>query len=274
MGFERAKELAFRLGLYRQARWLNRHLWDRKELRQEQLDRVFYSQFIKPGDVVFDVGANYGQKSRVFLRLGAKVVACEPQPDCREELQRRCGRNPRLEVVASALGSSQGEASLYVRTHRGSSGLVRDWASNYTHVEAEIRVPVTTLDSVIAQFGAPTFIKIDVEGFEWEVIKGLSQGVPLIQFEFHLTDHEHKLSADNISRTIKVIDHLSQFGELRLNIAPAESSVLGFAEWLPKDDFVKRFESLDPSRFAKLFPNVPATESYGDVFVRMTSAPA
>lgn len=48
----------------------------------------FYSQFIHPGDLVFDVGANVGNRTKIFLRLGARVVAFEPQASCARVLQR------------------------------------------------------------------------------------------------------------------------------------------------------------------------------------------
>ena len=95
MNYSTLKRLAKKARLYRAARWFNRHVRDRRELLQERNDYRFYSSLLKRDDLVFDVGANIGQKTRVFLRLGTRVVAFEPQPDVRAELTARCGGSRR-----------------------------------------------------------------------------------------------------------------------------------------------------------------------------------
>ncbi len=68
------------LGVYRPARQLrNRYLRPELGNRSKYCDE-FYSQFIRPGDLVFDIGANRGDRTEVFVQMGARVVAAEPQP--------------------------------------------------------------------------------------------------------------------------------------------------------------------------------------------------
>src|SRR4051794_16322556 len=62
------------------------HLLEIERLRAE---RRLYRQFVRPGDLVFDIGANRGGKCAAFLRLGARVVAVEPNPGCVTALRRR-----------------------------------------------------------------------------------------------------------------------------------------------------------------------------------------
>jgi hypothetical protein len=69
-----------RVGLYRAARNGYERLFARARYDQRQNERDFYRRFIRPGDLVFDVGANVGKRSAVFLDLGATVVAIEPNP--------------------------------------------------------------------------------------------------------------------------------------------------------------------------------------------------
>jgi len=269
MDFANLKKAARSLGIYRPARWVNRHFFNRKELERERGDFDFYAQLklIRKGDLVFDVGANYGEKSRIFLQLGAKVIAFEPQPDCREELKWRCGKASNLTVVETALGAESGEATLYVRESRGSSGFVRNWVTS--KIEKELIVPVGTLDRAIEEYGVPSYIKIDVEGFEYQVLKGLSQPVSCISFEFHLMDIHHGRNSEDVEKVLKCVEHLSSLGEVLVNITPAERLVFGFNEWLTKDDFIDFFATLDVERFRKLFEAVERPKSYGDIFVKI-----
>src|ERR1700691_2125052 len=93
------KKLSISCGLYGPLRRLYRRLLDKKGLRRFQDDVALYAPFISPGDLCFDVGANIGEKTEVFLALGARVVAFEPQPYCARETAARCGPNRRLTTV-------------------------------------------------------------------------------------------------------------------------------------------------------------------------------
>lgn len=154
----------------------------------------FYAQFIKQGDLCFDIGANVGSRTEVFHRLGARVIAVEPQPECARGLRRKY-HNGKVKVIQTAIGSHVGNIEMMVNSkYNPASSCSKEWV-RLVKAEAlqpwvwdkSITVNLTTLDKLIAQYGVPTFCKIDVEGFEHEVIKGLSKPVKAVSLEFHPT---------------------------------------------------------------------------------------
>ena len=78
----------------------------------------FYRQFLGPGDVAFDLGAHVGSRVRAWRKLGARVVAVEPQPDCLRVLRLFFGRDRGVTIVPVAVGAKPGTARLAVSTGR------------------------------------------------------------------------------------------------------------------------------------------------------------
>ena len=125
--------------------------------------------------------------------LGARVVAVEPQPALVKTLKLLYGRDRAVAIEPVAVGRRDGTIELklnldnptvstaseaFVRAAGGAPG----WEGQaWTRA---IRVPVTTLDALIARHGMPTFIKIDVEGFEEEALAGLTRPPRALSFEF------------------------------------------------------------------------------------------
>lgn len=250
MSFELTKSVAKRLNVYPAVRWVHRHVIDREALAQRRADVSFYRSILKPGDLAFDIGANYGDKTAALLEASARVVAFEPQPDCHAELRARIGRNPRMVLQDLAVGSEPGEARFFVRGKRGTSGLVKDWEGS---VESEIRVRVTTLKEQFQLHGVPRFLKVDVEGFELQVFKGMDQPVPMICFEYHVRDN-------GLEQAAECIRFLQTLGSLQVNLSPAERLGAALPEWLDGKEFIKRFSSLVSS--------TPGAEGYGDLLIR------
>jgi FkbM family methyltransferase len=160
--------------------------------RRAQLQR-FYRRFVPVGGLAFDVGAHTGNRLDAFLSLGARVVAVEPQPELAARLERRLGKDARVSLWAGALGKAVGQATLLSSPRTPTvATLSTDFvqragaAESFRGVQwqAGPTVKVTTLDVLIAQHGVPDFVKIDVEGFELEVLLGLSQPLPALSFEF------------------------------------------------------------------------------------------
>lgn len=244
------KRASIRAGVYKPARFLHRHLLRRGQWRAFRRDVAFFSRIVEAGSVCFDVGANIGEKSEALLAAGERVVAFEPQPDCFEELVARCGPRPEFAARRTAMGAMVGEATFYINEARTASSLRADWQGA---AERSILVPVTTLDAAIAEFGAPSYCKIDVEGWESEVLAGLSRPIPLVSFEYHLSDPD-------ISKVAACLDHLSRLGTLSINLTPAEEPEFALPQWLSREDFLALF----PSRFRG-----DASFFYGNIFARI-----
>jgi len=196
------------------------------------------------------VGANIGEKSEAILQAGGRVVAFEPSPVALLELRARCGGDKNWALVPAAVGSSPGIGVLYAPSDSGKSSLVQGWQSN---VRERWYVPVVTLDTAIREFGKPYYCKIDVEGWELAVLEGLTEAIPLISFEFHLSEK-------NIAKTSSCLKRLSAFGPSHVNVAPAEASFFHFSEWARLTEFIAWF----PGNLKEELPG----DSYGDIFVR------
>ena len=159
-------------------------LFKRDEMTRRRSRRMFLRPFVQPGVIVFDVGANHGRYSEAFLELGARVVAVEPNPALAALIELRYG-DSRLHVVAAALGAKEGVGQLLLGPGDGDSTLAADYAKLVGGYRGEISVPVRTLDGLIADFGEPAFVKIDVEGYDSVVLSGLTRPVRSLSFEFH-----------------------------------------------------------------------------------------
>ena len=148
--------------------------------------RRFTSQFVRPGHLVFDVGANRGEYSEMYAALGASVVAVEPNPELVEIVRARV---PNAIVEEAAVGAVEGTADLWRGADDGDSTLSKEYravlARTIHATMHPLRVRVTTLDSLIARHGVPHFVKIDVEGFEEAVLRGLTARPAALSFEFH-----------------------------------------------------------------------------------------
>lgn len=220
--------------------------FDTKTTHPRRLMYRFYSQFIKKGDLCFDIGANVGSKTGVFLELGAKVICVEPQKDCIDKLRRSFGRNENVTIIAKGVASNEGVLDLFLckeasafstmsKRFRADSVFAKECGYRWTEGE---RVSVTTLDLLISQYGMPAFCKIDVEGFEETALKGLTKPLPLLSFEFNAGFFE------DIKRCV---DQLLSVGDYKFNFMIAETtSVKGMElpEWVCPDTLYKELNVL------------------------------
>lgn len=178
----RLRRVSISRRFYRPARNAYQRTLNRGHFRERLRLRGLFRPFIGRGSLVFDVGAHRGHYAETFRELGAQVVAVEPNPSLAEEIRRHF---PGITVEAKAVGSERGTATLRVGRDDQHSTVSDAWADAHPERwEASVDVPVVTLADLIAVHGKPAFIKIDVEGFEAHVLRGLDRPVPALCFEF------------------------------------------------------------------------------------------
>jgi FkbM family methyltransferase len=224
---------------------------------RDQKALEFYAQFIRPGETCFDIGANHGNRTKVFKILGARVIAVEPQSRCAALLRSAFGEDSSVTVVESACSDYQGRAQLQIASYDTVSSLSTDWISavkttgrfgdiGWNEVE---EVAVTTLDSLICTYGDPIFIKIDVEGSEVNVLRGLTRPVRCLSFEF---------TPEFMGAAQECIRYLAGLGFQHFNFSAGESMQLTYPEWLKPAQIVER-----------LLAYVGDTIFFGDVYARL-----
>jgi FkbM family methyltransferase len=219
---------------------------------------VFYSQFISPGDLCFDIGANAGNRTKIFLKLGAKVIAVEPQLPCVNRLFTIFGKNKNLQIITKALGAKEGEAEFLISDVDVISSLSHDWIETVKKSgrfgdnswDKKETVQLTTMDTLIERYGIPTFIKIDVEGYEFEVFKGLTRPVHTISFEF---------TPEFLENTFNCISYLEALGDIRLNYSLGETMALSSQEWLTSTKIKNILEGFRSN-----------TQLFGDIYVQFS----
>ncbi|WP_405406198.1 FkbM family methyltransferase [Paracoccus sp. Ld10] len=212
-------------------------------LRRKEL-RTFYGQLLQPGDLAFDIGAHVGSRARAMRAAGARVIACEPQEPFAGFLRRSLPRD--IVLVQQAVGPTQTMARMAVSSlHPTVSSLSTSFATEaadapgFEHVrwDRSQDVQMTTMDALIAAHGMPDFVKIDVEGFELDVLSGLSQPVPMLSVEYLPAFRD---------RTLAVIDRLAELGQYRFNPVTGEAGVFLWDDWRDAEGARLWVSGLDP----------------------------
>jgi FkbM family methyltransferase len=213
--------------------------------------RRFERTLMAPGDLVFDIGANVGDRTAGYRRLDARVVAVEPQSECVATLRRRFADDGDVTVVAAGLGAAPGTAEIAICSDAPVlSTMSTAWQegrfADYTWDRTET-VAVRTLDELLAEHGTPAFCKIDVEGFEVEVLRGLSRPLPALSLEW---------TSEGLDRAREALELLLALSpQTQFNLAVGEEPALVLERWSTPEAVLERARA-------------EGTNGWGDVFAR------
>jgi len=256
----RLQSMLKRLGLY--YRLKNSVLYDlywrfadRRLIDARDQEVAFYGSFLngfRPGDLIFDVGANEGVKTEVFLRLGARVVSVDPD-EFNQSVLREKFLNYRLTpkpvvIVGKALSDKSAVETMWIDGPGSSvNTLSQKWADTlktnrdkfeHSHFGLEFArrktVETTTLEDLIRVYGVPIFVKIDVEGYEVCVIRGLKRPVPFLSFEINLPEFRQEGL-----ECVSLLGRLSGEGEFNY-ASDLQRGALG--NWIGAEEFSKLLE--------------------------------
>jgi FkbM family methyltransferase len=185
------------------------------------------------------------------------VIAIEPQPACIRFLTRFYGGDSGVVIVPSAVGATTGQSVMYLSKSTPTvSSLSPDWIRSMkvtpgfkkVRWDVEIKVNITTLDALIIEFGLPVYTKIDVEGFELEVLRGLHQPLSMISFEY--------LPAAS-QRAQACINRINELGTYQFNWTIRERTRFVSSSWI------------DGGQMEKIIAGMPEYHPSGDIYCRL-----
>ena len=205
------KRVLGRLGIYQRIKcscWYDLYWWmvDRSVIDDRAREVKFFRHTLdglEEGSLIFDIGANRGYKTGIFLRLGARVVAVDPDPSNHEALRQSFQtyrfRNKPVVIVERAVSDHRGVSTLWLEAPgSGKNTLNSKWvetlrsdATRFGHslqFEQSLLIEMTTIEDLIREHGRPAYIKIDVEGHEVNVLAGMRTPVPYVSFEANLPE--------------------------------------------------------------------------------------
>jgi FkbM family methyltransferase len=217
----------------------------------------FYRQFISPTDLCFDIGAHLGNRIDAFRACGARVVAVEPQPLCARYLQHRYAQDPNIILLQLGLDAAPGQRTLHLSSATPTvSSFATDWIQEvqkdrrFTPIKWDRQqcMPMLTLDNLIQEYGQPQFCKIDVEGFEEQVLQGLSHPIPMLSFEY-IPIAKH--------RAQHCLTHLDALGAYRFNYCQRERMRFCNQEWL------------NLNQMHEVLEHMPLSAPSGDIYAQL-----
>ena len=199
-------------------------------------------------NLIFDIGANGGKTVSEFILVADKVVCFEPNPTLANSLRSRFVDNSVI-VDERGVSNKNGTQTFKISNADTISTLSDDWINNSRFTggynwDNHIQIETTTLNSIIDEYGIPDYIKIDVEGHEYEVLTSFNKLLPNTLFSFEWAEEQK-------SKIDLTIQHLNKIGYNFFGYTEADEVMFeGDIIWEKFENF-KLIESLDPDRKEK-----------------------
>ena len=262
-----------RIGLYERIKGSRLyHLYwsvaDRSFLEHRARELAFFRKTLvgfKRGDLIFDIGANQGLKTGIFLEMGARVVAVDPDASNQHALEQRFLayrlRKKPLVVLGKAISDRNGLATFWVSEPGFEMNTLSEkWVEKLgtdparfgrTHEFREKReVETITLEEMISRHGRPFYIKVDVEGYEPEALAGLQTPVPFLSFEVNLPDFK--------TEGLRCIDRLQQVAADGVFNYATGADGLALPEWEAHENFARTFAGISETSVEVWWRTSPA----------------
>jgi FkbM family methyltransferase len=242
--------------LYRLLATVRRAKHDRRVGGVDDVRRSkFYQQWVKPGDLVFDIGANIGNRTRVFASMGARVVAVEPLPQCYWALRWMFKCKPNVTIIGAAASYDESPKRLTEFEIDTISTLQQEWiiasktSGRFGKIVPvrELSVACVTLDCLIDKFGIPAFTKIDVEGSELDVLRGLSRSAGTLSFE---------VTPELLHLAEQCLERLEMLGYRNFQCSIGETMTLG-KQWFSPAEMRDQLGRM--SEFGDIYALAPAS---------------
>ena len=165
----------------------------------------FYRTFLLKNKLIFDLGANLGDKSHVFLKFTDKIILYEPEEDLYQRLKFRFRKNNKVILNNLLISDLVGDVVFNsVVGNEAYSSVVENYKENFNHLKESSVVKKikksSTLNFEINKYGIPYYIKIDCEGAENLILKNLKYDIKIISFEANLPLF--------LDQTIEIINYL------------------------------------------------------------------
>jgi FkbM family methyltransferase len=267
------KGIAERNGLYQRAKvsWIYDTYWsvfNRQIIDERRNEIIFYRELLegfKQGDLVFDVGANRGYKTDIFLRLGAKVVAIEPDEVSQRILKQKFlkygSKRESVEVVCGAVSSENATQEMWIDEPGSAKNTLspkwveslRDDESRFGHrldFKQSKHVDTVSIEHLIGVYGSPFFIKIDVEGHELSVLQGLQRPVPFLSLEVNLPEFR-----DEGLECVRTLGRLTPTGKFNYSLDCQRGMML--KRWLSTTEFLEVVDSCEAPSIEVFWKNQP-----------------
>lgn len=228
-------------GWFDWTRWLAPILKEKDQQQSFTQKLDFFRTFVKPGDLAVDIGAHGGQRIEILSALKARVIALEPNPRFYRELVRQFRRHSNVTILQMGAGSRCGKSTFFMHQDAAKAGTFsRDLMDSWREMVPQAQtgwqevpnVELITLDALCERYGTPDFCSIDVQGYESEVLRGLSRELRCLVFG--VAPH-HRQDA------LQCVQLLLKLGDYRFNYSFNEVNGLGQRHWIPQEDMLRKF---------------------------------